>query len=133
MSGTNIAPHVFRNASGKIVGRLAPDGFLEKTGIDFNKHHLHKYHGWATDSSHLEELREKDGRGIRLILVGGTILQSRLIDWRQHGFTSPHLEGHQTVLPDRFWSDPSEPPTVAAPRQRPPTAPTTQIQLSMTF
>ena len=96
-------PPQFKNGNGKAVGGLAEDRFLEKTGLDYDKHHLHKYHGWATETEHLLQLRELGGRGIRLVLRDGTVLESTLSAWEQHGFRPKGLESNQTVLPDRYW------------------------------
>jgi hypothetical protein len=96
-------PPQFRNGNGKAVGRLAEDGFLEKRGLDFRKHHLHSFGGWATETCHLEELREGGGRGIRLVLADGRIWESSLSAWESHGYRPRGLDSDQTVLPDRHW------------------------------
>lgn len=94
----------FRNGSGTVVGSLTEDGLLEKRGLDFEKHHLHRFGGWATETRHLEELRNAGGRGIRLVLRDGTVLESSLSAWERHSFRPMGLESDQTVLPDRFWA-----------------------------
>jgi len=100
---------VFRNTGGKVVGQLSNDGYLEKVGLDRNKHRLRSYGGWATETAHIDQLRQLGGRGVRLVLVDGTILESRLSAWEEHGFRPKGLESEQTVLPDRYWYTASTP------------------------
>ena len=99
----------FRNAVGQTIGILTPDGFLEKRSLDFRKHHLHRFHGWATETAHIDQLRQLRGRGVRLVLVDGIVLESSLSAWEQHGFRPKGLESAQTVLPDRYWGTVSTP------------------------
>jgi len=106
---SNANDRVFRNASGKVVGQLSSDGYLEKTGLDRNKHRLRSYGGWATETRHIDQLRQLGGKGVRLVLVDGTLLESRLSAWEQHGFRPKGLESDQTVLPDRYWYTVSTP------------------------
>ena len=100
----NIVPEVFRNSNGAVVGRLGHDGYLEKRGLEYRKHHLHRFGGWATESKHLDELEAAGGRGVRLVLADGPIYEAPLSAWRQHGYRPGGLTGDQTVLPDRFWT-----------------------------
>ena len=93
----------YRNANGVTVGRLADDGYLEKTGLDYRKHHLFSFGGWATESSHLDQLRADGGRGIRLILRDGHVYESELPQWERHSYKPKGLESDQAVLPDRYW------------------------------
>jgi hypothetical protein len=93
----------FRNARGSVVGRLSPDKYLEKRGLCFESHHLHRFGGWATEASHLDQLEALGGRGIRLLLTDGRTLESTIEDWRRHSYQPPSLESRQRVLPDRYW------------------------------
>ena len=99
----------FRNAGGSVVGRLSSDRHLEKAGLDKSRHHLRSYGGWATETRHLDQLREVSGRGIRLVLVDGTVLESTLSAWEQHGFRPKGLDSDQTVLADCHWRTVSTP------------------------
>ena len=94
----------FRNTNGAVVGRLAVDRYLEKRGLDFRKHHLHRFGGWATESSHIDQLRAAGGRGVRLVLRDGRVFESSLSLWEQHGYRPSSLHSAQTVLSDRFWT-----------------------------
>src|SRR4051812_2261014 len=62
---------------GRRVGRLVvdPDGriFLEKRGLDPQRHMLRKPPGWATDTMHLEELAQRGGYGVRLVCLDGSV------------------------------------------------------------
>ena len=98
-----IISEPYRNANGVTVGRLAGDGYLEKTGLDYRMHHLFSYGGWATESSHLDQLRADGGRGIRLILRDGRVFESTLAQWELHSYKPKGLESDQAVLPDRYW------------------------------
>ena len=93
----------FRSANGVVVGRLAEDGYLEKN-LDYRKHHLHRFGGWATEASHLDQLRELGGRGVRLILLDGRVLESTLTEWERHSYRPKGLDSDQAVLPDRCWT-----------------------------
>lgn len=94
---------VFRNTNGAVVGSLAKDGYLEKH-LDYDIHHLRNFHGWATDTDHLRQLKELGARGIRLILKDGRVLVSTLQDWERHGYRPPGLDGDQTILSDQYWT-----------------------------
>ena len=98
-----ILSELFRNANGSVVGRLAEDGYLEKRGLDYATHHLYAFLGWATETSHLEQLKAVGGRGIRLILLDGRTFEAPLSVWEKHGYQPAGLESDQCVLPDRYW------------------------------
>ncbi|MGQ9676865.1 MAG: hypothetical protein ACUVX1_14475 [Chloroflexota bacterium] len=93
---------LFRNRAGRVIGRLV-DGWLVKSGLRFDKHHLHHYGGWATDRHHIEALVRLGGRGIRLKMGDGTVLESELSDWLAHA--KKMGDGGQLYLEDRFWRD----------------------------
>ena len=111
MSGTSIAAarpdhdggRTFRTARGTVVGRLGPDGFLEKRGLDYAAHHLHRFGAWATEAHHLDQLQYVQGRGVRLHLSDGRTFESTIEDWCRHSYRPKGLESDQLVLPDRFW------------------------------
>jgi hypothetical protein len=95
------------NAQGRVVGRLSPDGWLEKH-VDPARHKLRIPSGWATDVAHLQLAGL---RGVRLFLPDGTVLTSTLEDWRCHAVPVRRGFGEQVCLPDAFWTvrRPSEP------------------------
>lgn len=99
----SITDPTFRNSRGAVVGRLSSDGHLEKH-LDLDRHHLHSYRGWATDTDHLEQLRELGAKGIRLVLTDGRVLESTLQVWELRGYRPPGLDGDQTVLSDKYWT-----------------------------
>lgn len=108
MSRTRIAAastlnSTFRNCRGTVVGRLSNDGFLEKRGLRFDDHHLHRFGAWATEAEHIESLRTAQGAGVRLYLSDGRILESSLKDWTEHAYAPAALESRQLALPDKYW------------------------------
>ena len=100
----SITDPTFRNSRGAVVGRLSNDGYLEKH-LNSDRHHLHSYRGWATDTNHLEQLKELGANGVRLVLTDGRVLKSTLQEWELHGYRPPGLDGDQTVLSDQYWSE----------------------------
>ena len=106
--GRNVQPgQVVRNAAGTIVGRLTPDGWLEKH-VDPARHKVRTPSGWATDMRHLET---PGLRGVRLCLPDGTTLEAPIETWRQHGRLMDRGFGPQVLLVDRYWAvaHPGEP------------------------
>ena len=100
----SISDPTFRNSRGAVVGSLSGDGYLEKH-LDYDKHHLRVFHGWATETHHLSQLEEVGGKGFRLILKDGRILESALQLWERHGYQPRGLDGPQTVLSDKYWTE----------------------------
>jgi len=87
------------SSQGHVVGRLTPDGWLEKH-VDPARHKLRAPAGWATDVAHLQFVGL---HGIRLVLPDGTILTSRIEAWRRHAVPVNRGFGEQMCLPDEFW------------------------------
>jgi len=86
-------------AQGRVVGRIAADGWLEKTGLDPARHRLRKPEGWATDIAHLG----LPIRGVRLLTVDGDVLEAPIALWRRYGIRVERGHGVQIVLPTRYW------------------------------
>jgi len=106
--GRKVQPgQVLRNGAGTIVGRLTPDGWLEKH-VDPARHKVRTPSGWATDAVHLET---PGLRGVRLCLPDGTTLEAPIETWRRYGRLMERGHGLQVLLLDRYWAvaHPAEP------------------------
>ena len=103
MPKSSITDPTFRNSRGAVVGQLSSDGYLEKH-LDPDRHRLISYKGWATDTDHLVKLADVGGKGIRLILTDGRVLESTIQSWERHGYRPRGLDGDQTVLNDKYWT-----------------------------
>ena len=101
------AGQAVRNAAGAVVGRLTPDGWLEKY-LDPARHKVRVPAGWATDAAHLDI---PSLRGVRLILPGGTTLEAPVEVWRRYGRLMERGHGLQVLLVDAHWqvTRPGEP------------------------
>lgn len=88
------------NCQGRPVGRIASDGFLEKTGLDPSVHRLRKPEGWATDAAHLDI---EGLAGVRLITKAGEVWEAPIALWRRYGIPLERGFGRQIVLPSRYW------------------------------
>src|SRR5947209_8360178 len=94
------------NCRGSEIGALVPgpDGiWLEKRGLDPAKHMLTKPRGWATDAHHLELLRQRAGRGIRLVTNEGTTFTATLPQFDTYGFHFNRGHGPQVGLALARW------------------------------
>jgi len=92
-----------RNHRGDVVGRLAPDGWVEKYGLNYAKHHLHRFGAWATERRHLAEMQEMGAKGMRLLLDDGRTFEATLDRWLRYYFKPAGMQSDQVALPDRFW------------------------------
>jgi len=87
-------------AQGRVVGRIAADGWLEKRGVDPARHKLRKPEGWATSAAHLD----LPIQGVRLFTVDGDVLEAPIALWRRYGVRIERGHGAQVVLPIRYWT-----------------------------
>ena len=95
-----------RNAQGKVCGAFVRDvrGDVLEKHVDPVVHLLRKYNAYATDKALLEELRRRNGWGIRLVLPDGTVMEAPLDVIDCHGEEVDERWGKQRALRLRYWS-----------------------------
>jgi hypothetical protein len=95
------------SSDGRVVGAFVRDRdgalWLEKSGLDPDKHRLRQPPSWATETEHLHELRRRGGAGVRLRLTTGETLMASLDDFDRHGIRVERGFGVQIALPVAFW------------------------------
>ena len=91
--------HLFRrDGNGKVVGKLE-DGWLVKRKLDPAKHRMRNGMAWCTDKAHIDWLRYNNGKGVRLYLTDGRVLEATVSDFTKWAFPIHH-EGDQLALPE---------------------------------
>lgn len=86
-------------AQGRPVGRIQGE-WLEKGGLDPNRHMMRSPRGWATDAGHLE----LPVKGIRLRTIDGEVWEATIELWRRYGVCLDRGWGTQVLLPVSFWT-----------------------------
>jgi len=83
----------------RVVGTL-DDGVFEKS-VDFQKHHLHKYHAWAIDKYLLADLTKDNCKKIVIKdRTSGRIWEILFADFVAKGFKINHGFGEQIAVAD---------------------------------
>lgn len=88
------------NSAGRVVGHLTADGWLEKWGLDPDRHMLKRPAGWATDASHLDI---SGLVGVRIITTTGEVWEAPIEAWRRYGIPINRGHGAQVCLPLAYW------------------------------